>query len=184
MFAEQDVEQLLREHGALLQAHAQVQARCTMMAREQAMRIRHLDAELMRSRAARIMGVTQLAWERDDRAAFEQSVPGLKRRAELGRQVEAMQSRIQELMRRLHRRALSDDAGPAAPAVPVDAILPEDLEASLQAADLVICQTGCLSHGDYWRVQDHCKRSGKVCMMVDQPDGLQIVRIHGATMQR
>jgi hypothetical protein len=56
---------------------------------------------------------------------------------------------------------------------------PEKLEASLQAADLVICQTGCLSHGAYWRVQDHCQRTGKACVLVEQPDALRIVRIHG-----
>lgn len=53
-----------------------------------------------------------------------------------------------------------------------------DLEASLVAADLVICQTGCLSHGDYWRVQDHCKRTGKACVVAAQPDSVRIVRIH------
>ena len=52
------------------------------------------------------------------------------------------------------------------------------LEASLVAADLVICQTGCLSHGEYWRVQDHCKRTGKTCVLVAQPEALRIVRIH------
>jgi hypothetical protein len=52
------------------------------------------------------------------------------------------------------------------------------LEASLIAADLVICQTGCLSHGDYWRVQDHCKRTGKACVVTAEPDALRIVHIH------
>ena len=52
------------------------------------------------------------------------------------------------------------------------------LEASLVAADLVICQTGCLSHGEYWRVQDHCKRTGKTCVLVAQPEAVRIVRIH------
>lgn len=42
------------------------------------------------------------------------------------------------------------------------------LEGSLAAADLVICQTGCLSHGAYWRVQDHCRRTGKTCVLVEQ----------------
>ncbi|MFT3719053.1 DUF2325 domain-containing protein [Pseudorhodoferax sp.] len=51
------------------------------------------------------------------------------------------------------------------------------LEESLVAADLVICQTGCLSHGDYWRVRDHCRRTGKTCVMVDQPEALRIVRL-------
>jgi hypothetical protein len=48
----------------------------------------------------------------------------------------------------------------------------------LVAADLVICQTGCLSHGDYWRVQDHCRRTGKACVLVEQPDALRIVRLN------
>ena len=50
------------------------------------------------------------------------------------------------------------------------------LEASLVAADLVICQTGCVSHDAYWRVQDHCKRTGKQCVLVEQPQALQFVR--------
>lgn len=43
------------------------------------------------------------------------------------------------------------------------------LEAALIAADLVICQTGCLGHDAYWRVQDHCRRTGKTCVLVDLP---------------
>lgn len=34
------------------------------------------------------------------------------------------------------------------------------------AADLVICQTGCVSHNAHWRVQEHCKRNGKPCVFV------------------
>jgi hypothetical protein len=34
-----------------------------------------------------------------------------------------------------------------------------------------------MSHGAYWRVQDHCKRTGKACVLVEQPDALRIVRI-------
>ncbi|MEO6274312.1 MAG: hypothetical protein ABIP34_14040 [Rhodoferax sp.] len=41
----------------------------------------------------------------------------------------------------------------------------EDLEAHQAAADLVICQTGCVSHGGYWRDEDHCRRTGKSCTM-------------------
>lgn len=178
MLAEQDVERLLCEHGALLRAHAQVQARCTLLLREQAERLRQLDAELMRSRAAALRNITALAWEREDRAALEEAAPGLKRRAAMGRQVETLQARVHELTRQLHRRELADYA-----ARPADA-LPLELEASLHEADLVICQTGCLSHNDYWRVQNHCKRSGKLCMLVDQPDRLQIVRVDSLTAQR
>lgn len=57
-----------------------------------------------------------------------------------------------------------------------DGINEMELETSLAAADLVICQTGCVSHGAYWRVQDHCQRTGKQCVLVEQPDALaQIV---------
>lgn len=56
------------------------------------------------------------------------------------------------------------------------------LEAQLGAADLVICQTGCVSHGAFWRVQDHCKRHNKQCLLVDAPaalDGVsQVVHLH------
>ncbi|MGE4243226.1 DUF2325 domain-containing protein [Ramlibacter sp.] len=43
------------------------------------------------------------------------------------------------------------------------------LDATLETADLVICQTGCISHGAYWRVKDHCKRTGKQCVFVEKP---------------
>ena len=50
------------------------------------------------------------------------------------------------------------------------------LEASLAAADLVICQTGCISHDAYWRVKDHCKRTGKRCVFVDNPSAASLAR--------
>jgi hypothetical protein len=34
------------------------------------------------------------------------------------------------------------------------------------AADIVICQAGCISHNAYWRVKEHCKRTGKRCVFV------------------
>jgi len=46
---------------------------------------------------------------------------------------------------------------------------PAQLEPQLAAADLVICQTGCISHDAYWRVKDHCKRHQKRCVFVDTP---------------
>jgi hypothetical protein len=50
------------------------------------------------------------------------------------------------------------------------------LDATLAAADLVICQTGCISHDAYWRVKDHCKRTGKRCVFVDTPSGAGLRR--------
>lgn len=46
---------------------------------------------------------------------------------------------------------------------------PTKLDATLAAADLVICQTGCISHDAYWRVKHHCKRTGKPCLFVETP---------------
>jgi hypothetical protein len=54
------------------------------------------------------------------------------------------------------------------------------LDHTLAAADLVICQTGCISHDAYWRVKDHCKRTGKPCLFVDNPSrsSLQRALVH------
>lgn len=46
---------------------------------------------------------------------------------------------------------------------------PAQLDPQLAAADLVICQTGCISHDAYWRVKDHCKRHRKRCVFVETP---------------
>jgi hypothetical protein len=40
------------------------------------------------------------------------------------------------------------------------------IDAALSAADLVVCQAGCISHNAYWRVKEQCKRSGKQCLFI------------------
>ncbi len=50
------------------------------------------------------------------------------------------------------------------------------LDPSLAAADLVICQTGCISHTAYWRVKDFCKRTGKRCVFVENPSVSSLAR--------
>lgn len=50
------------------------------------------------------------------------------------------------------------------------------LDANLAAADLVICQTGCISHNAYWRVKDFCKRTGKRCVFVENPSASSLAR--------
>ena len=50
------------------------------------------------------------------------------------------------------------------------------LESTLAAADLVICQTGCISHNAYWRVKAHCKRTGKRCVFVETPSAAALQR--------
>ena len=104
--------------------------------------------QVMRLRAQRIQRDSALAWEREDR---------------------------QRLL-----AAIAD--GPAlalAPHTDGDAHADAEwLEHSLRCADLVICQTGCASHGAFWRVEDHCKRTGKTCVLVEQPGALRILRVH------
>jgi hypothetical protein len=46
----------------------------------------------------------------------------------------------------------------------------------LQSADLVICQVGCVSHNAYWRVKEHCKRTGKPCLFVESPSRAALER--------
>lgn len=53
---------------------------------------------------------------------------------------------------------------------------PARLDATLAAADLVICQTGCVSHDAYWRVKDHCRRTGKQCLFVHNPSRTSLQR--------
>ncbi len=50
------------------------------------------------------------------------------------------------------------------------------LDSVLAAADLVICQTGCISHNAYWRVKDFCKRMGKQCVFVENPSTSALAR--------
>jgi len=57
---------------------------------------------------------------------------------------------------------------------------PAQLEPQLAAADLVICQTGCISHDAYWRVKDHCKRHNKQCVYVESPSATSLRRALGA----
>lgn len=50
------------------------------------------------------------------------------------------------------------------------------LESGLAAADMVICQTGCISHNAYWKVKDFCKRTGKRCVYVDNPSTSSLIK--------
>ncbi len=182
------------EHKALLRGYGGAQRRCSEVLLGQALEITRLKAQVMRLRAAVIVRDTALGWAREDQAALEAAIPGLPNRARLMRRVEALVSRLQDLMReRLHwigNRHGEESIAPMNPRVLDSRSMvsatriggacaddPEDLEASLCAADLVICQAGCLSDGDYWRVQDHCRRTGKACILVEQPDTVRIVHI-------
>lgn len=176
----QDVALLELEQRAMVSHLARVQHRCSAVIQEQAAEIAALKAQTMRLRAAVIARDSALAWAYEDRAALEAAIPDLPQRATLARRVKELSKRLQELMREKLLPVYSPATVTTAADDPAQAE-PEELsalEASIVAADLVICQTGCLSHGAYWRVQDHCKRTGKTCMLVEQPASVRIVRIH------
>ncbi|ENO90378.1 DUF2325 domain-containing protein [Thauera linaloolentis] len=185
-YAKHDFDKLAREHHVLMRDYGRVQLRCSEQLHAQALEIKRLEAQVMRLRADVVLRVTALAWEREDRAALEAAIPGLPKRITLVRHVETLLARIQVLMReRLHWERPHGAAPPVEEVAPLPAMLPhpdgpEALEASLHAADLVICQTGCLSHGDYWRVQDYCKRMNKTCVLVEQAEVLGIARTRKA----
>lgn len=54
-------------------------------------------------------------------------------------------------------------------AVPPSPVMAATQDAAFAAAGRVICQTGCISHGAYWRVKDDCQRTGKRCVFVELP---------------
>ena len=180
-------ETLLREHLALTRQYGAAQRRCDAALLAQRQRIAQLEGEAVQLRAALARQVSSQAYAHQDHARLLAAVPGLPTRAALKQRVEALVERVQDLMReRLQWQWWQDGRRRRATAAVVrDTPLVADadaraLEESLMAADLVICQTGCLSHGAYWRVQDHCRRTGKACVVVEQPDALRIVRLHRA----
>jgi hypothetical protein len=194
-----DVDCLIDEHQTLMRHYGKAQSRCSDLVAAQAAELVALRAQAFRLRAEVVIRETALLWERDDRRKWEALVPGLPRRAALARRVDQLVGRVHELMReRLRwqwRRMPEPPPASTMPgwdaSAPVGIELPsvvqveptkavDVFEASLIAADLVICQTGCLSHDAYWRVQDHCERTGKACVVVAQPDAVRIVRFHAA----
>lgn len=221
-------EALIDENAVLSRQLGAAQQRSTRLCAEHARQMESLQAEIVRLRAQLAVAQTVAASVREDMAALESAVPGLKTRIELVRDNERQVERIRTLEHgllqsqheadRQRRRAAElevalsqqDEAPPAditcctppppslhdravlcvggRPAsVPVYRTIVEKiggrflhhdggeeesaakLDATLAAADLVICQTGCISHNAYWRVKDHCKRTGKQCVFVESP---------------
>ncbi|MFN3416895.1 MAG: hypothetical protein ACK4ZD_11345 [Caldimonas sp.] len=98
-----EVRTLAQEHCALVALYGQVQTRCSAQLREQARRIDHLEAEVMRLRAAVIVQETALALAREERRLLEAALPGLPRRVELSRRIETLVERVQVLLRERSR---------------------------------------------------------------------------------
>lgn len=58
------------------------------------------------------------------------------------------------------------------------------IDAALAAADLIICQAGCISHNAYWRVKEQCKRTGKQCVFIKSAGVTSFGRVVGAACAR
>jgi len=144
---ERQVERIHQLERALLQAQqeAERQRRLNDKLNDE------LAAELQRRDAAAIEPVeaTEATARLDDRAVL--CVGGRPASVPVYR----------HLIERTGGRFLHHDGG--------DEDSPAKLDSTLAAADLVICQTGCISHDAYWRVKDHCKRTGKRCVFVESP---------------
>lgn len=169
---------LSEEFLVLCRQLGEAQTRCSAALAEQAVELEQLRTEVVRLRAAVVVRDTRLALAQEDLAQLQAAQPGLKRRRDMARHIAALAERIASLSRECLRwrlqavAAASQEQGIApAPAAAVDGTDNPALDSSLAAADLVICQTGCISHDEYWRVQDHCRRTGKPCILVDQPLG-------------
>ncbi len=168
---------LSEEFLVLCRQLGEAQTRCSEALAEQASELTRLRAEVVRLRAAVVVRDTRLAMAREDMAQLQAAQPGLPRRRDRARHIAALAERIASLSRECLRwrlqavAAASVEQGGAPGLAALDGTATPALDSSLAAADLVICQTGCISHDEYWRVQDHCRRTGKPCILVDQPLG-------------
>lgn len=136
-------DHLAKEHLAVCRHWGAMQARCSAAMAEQAAQVESLQAQVVRLRAAVIVRDTRLAMAAQD-------VERLAR--------DGVRWRWQALQQALPVRGdgelLADPVGGGS------------CEAWVrQAADLVICQTGCVGQGLPWQQQDQCLRSGQTCVL-------------------
>lgn len=141
---ERQIERIHQLERALLQSQQEAE-RQRLRANEAAAELQRRDAVLQEPPQAEAAPIARF----DDRAVL--CVGGRPASVPVYRQ----------LIERTGGRFLHHDGG--------EQDNPAKLDSTLAAADLVICQTGCISHDAYWRVKDHCKRTGKRCVFVESP---------------
>lgn len=205
--SERSLEGVMAELKALRQAYGAAQRRCTATVQRLHARNQLLEAEVLQLRAQLAVWEPSMAMAGDEQRRMLASAQATQAgRATLSARIESLAQRLQTLLRgasatppagawpaaaqggvsetgtstRPSGQPLhpADDDRAGGPDATDDVEDPPDLEERLVEADLVICQTGCLSHQAYWRVQDHCRRHNKPCVLVAQPDALRIIRIH------
>lgn len=135
-----------QEFLILLRHLALVQQRIDQQLRSQQQEIGALQQALMQSRAARIIDLSRRSWlaqPASTNALSEKPAP----------KVVAPPALIGSLRQKL--RAAELDTRKTIGAL---------------AAEVIICQTGCLSHEAYWRVQEYCRRHGKRCLLLESDE--------------
>ena len=184
---------LMGENAVLARELASAQKRSTHIAQEQAQRIAALEATLVRLRGDLIRSETDKARLQEQLARIEATRPG------------ATSEPTPDVGQTKDNQALSNQTvlcvGGRTAAVPLYRYVIErtggrflhhdggkhhcigKLDTTLAAADLVICQTGCISHDAYWRVKEHCKRTGKRCAFVETPSKAALQRALGSLSQ-
>lgn len=199
--------ELLHENGVLGRELAKAQDRCTRVIAEKSLEVERLMTEVMALRASHVGKDSQMAFLEAQNADLRQTLSRAMKliderdRGTLGMVPAAPEPDIEpppeqpvtvylrhqtvlcvggrtgsvasyrDVIERVGGRFAHHDGGlQDASGV---------LDASLAAADLVICQTGCISHNAYWRVKDFCKRTGKRCVFVDNPSTSSLVRTLG-----
>jgi hypothetical protein len=158
-----------------LETRARLQERTVRMAERQShleMQVTELQGQLDRSAKAEQAALVEVVTQRPQEPATVAAIPialHLKQRNVLcvgGRNGNIATYR--DLIERVGGRFTHHDGGL------------EDrqsmLDTRLAAADIVICQTGCISHNAYWRVKDFCKRTGKRCVFVENPSAASLAR--------
>jgi len=159
--------ELARESEHLVERNHELQ-RGLLQSQQESERLRRRVEELAEELRRRDVLPTG-PLESDDADADDEPTPRLHDRAVLcvgGRPASVPIYR--QLIERTGGRFLHHDGGEEDSATRLDS--------TLAAADLVICQTGCISHDAYWRVKDHCKRTGKRCVFVETPSGAGLKR--------
>lgn len=159
------VEVLTHENRTLAWAFAKAQERSIQQQNEAEAAIRKLQAELIRARAALIAKDTLIASLQAQAVSPEADTPAVRSRNS-GRRFLFIGERIEMFS---EWREMAQREGGRFEHLDAELENAAGFDASLAAADLVICQTGCLSHNAHWRVENHCKRHGKRCVFVDRP---------------
>lgn len=168
-------EALIDENAVLARELARAQQRTTRQAAEHADRILAMQAESVRLRGQLMTAQSVAAFLREDLQALRESVPDIESRPALAnRAVLCVGGRMASVS--VYRRLIEGQGGRFLHHDGREEHGAGQLDATLAAADLVICQAGCLSHNACWRVKDHCKRTGKRCVFVETPSASSLQR--------